>query len=113
MHEFSLAKNIVEIAEKALRNNNLTFISKIELDIGQLSGVELQALQTALECLRMGNVIDKAEIIFNIIEARAVCRACHHEYQLNDFYTPCPVCNSFGPQIISGKDLIVKSIVAE
>jgi hydrogenase nickel incorporation protein HypA/HybF len=113
MHEFSLAKNIIEIVEEAIQKNNATIVIRIELEIGKLSGVEIPALETALDCLRAGSIVNNATIVLNAVEAIAVCRTCHQEYKPVDLYTPCPGCDSFGPEIISGKELIVKSIIAE
>jgi Zn finger protein HypA/HybF involved in hydrogenase expression len=37
MHEFSLAQNIIEIVEEAIQKNNVTIVTKVELEIGKLS----------------------------------------------------------------------------
>jgi hydrogenase nickel incorporation protein HypA/HybF len=113
MHEFSLAQNIIEIVDEAVKKNNVTVVKEIELEIGQLSGVEITALETALECLIPGSILDKAKMHMNIVEGIALCRKCKHQFSTDDLLSPCPNCNSYGPEIIFGKELRVKSISAE
>ena len=113
MHEFSLAQNIIEIVEETARKNKVGQVSGIELEIGTLSGVEIPALDMALESLREGSVIARAKITKIIIQAEAECNQCGHRYMPDDYLAPCPKCAAWGARIISGKELRVKSITAE
>ncbi len=108
-----MAQNIIEIVEEAIQKNNATRVTQIELEIGRLSGVEIPALEMALECLRPGSVLNNAEVVMTRVESIAECRQCKHHYTTEDLYSPCPRCNTYAPEIISGKEMIVKSIVAE
>ena len=112
MHEFSLAQNIIEIVEETVAKNNAGKVSVIELEIGTLSGVEIPALDMALESLQPGSVIDGAEIVKQIIKGKAKCPKCQHEFEPDDYFAACPKCSNFGAEIIKGKELRVKSITA-
>ena len=113
MHEFSLALNIIEIVDEALKTNGAKKAVEVQLEIGTLSGVEISALEMALESLKPKSVIEHTEIKLIITKAKAVCRNCRKEYYPEDPFSPCPKCSSYGPEIISGKELLVKSILAE
>lgn len=113
MHEFSLAQNILEIVEENIKKNNVSFVSEIVLEIGTLSGVEISALDMALQSLQEGSIIEKALIRKVIIQAVARCTECRHEFEPEDFYTACPNCESFSHEILKGKELRVKTIIAE
>ena len=113
MHEFSLAQNIIEIVEETIAKNNAVKVSVIELEIGTLSGVEIPALDMALESLQPGSVLEGSEIHKRIISGRAKCPNCQHEFEPDDYFTVCPDCGSFGAEIIKGKELRVKSITVE
>lgn len=113
MHEFSLAQNIIEIAEETIKSNNASLITEIVLEIGTLSGVETGALDMALESLQPGSVLEEATIKREIVKAVARCLGCKHEFLPDDYYTACPQCGSFCSEILSGKELRVKSITAE
>ncbi len=113
MHEFSLAQNIIEIVDEALKKNGAVKAVEVQLEVGTLSGVEIPALEMALESLKPGSVMEFTKVKLIITRAKAVCRNCREKYHPEDLYSPCPKCSSFGPEIIAGKELLVKSIVAE
>ena len=113
MHEFSLAQNILEIVEETIAKNKAGKVSIIELEIGTLSGVEIPALDMALESLQPGSILEGAEIVKQIIKGMAKCSTCHHEFEPDDYFSACPACGAFGADIIRGKELRVKSITAE
>jgi hydrogenase nickel incorporation protein HypA/HybF len=113
MHEFSIAQNIIEIVEDTVKQNNLNIVEEVELEIGELSGVEITALETALECLLPGSSLEQTKMHIHVIKGIVRCRKCKHQFTPEDLLTPCPKCNTFSPEIISGKELRVKSISGE
>jgi len=115
MHELSLAINIVEIVENEIKKHNQKFssVETVTLEIGQLSGVEIVALKTAIEEASKNTILKKTEFIYNIISAVAVCDACKKEFETNDYFTPCPFCGNPFSDISKGKDLIVSKISLE
>jgi hydrogenase nickel incorporation protein HypA/HybF len=113
MHEFSLAQNILEIAEEAVEKNKAVRVVVLNLEIGSLASVEIPALETALEIIQKDTVLENSKINIVIISAKAVCNTCHIEFEPKDIIAPCPSCENFGMKILCGKELIVKSIEIE
>lgn len=113
MHEFSIAMSIIEAAEKEAKQVDALEISKLTLDIGTMSGVEFYALDTALEMAVMGTMLKDSEIIVNKIQAQAICTDCKHRFDIKNVMDSCPLCGSLFHEIISGKELKIKSIVVE
>ncbi len=113
MHEFSVAQNIVEIVTESFVNSGAKKIISVEIDVGILSGVVIDALQFAMDAAKNESPLEKANIIFNDIPAKATCRDCKKEFELIDFLSNCTYCNSINSDIIKGKELKVKSIEVE
>ncbi|MEA3497279.1 MAG: hydrogenase maturation nickel metallochaperone HypA [Bacteroidota bacterium] len=113
MHELSIATNIVEIAEVNVKKNNGKSVSEIEIEIGNLSGVVQEALDFAMDVAFENTVLENAKIKIIKIQAKAKCKNCLHEFEVQDFFSPCPKCNSFNPEILQGKELKVKSLVID
>jgi len=113
MHEFSIAMNIVEIAETEAKAVNSTHITNIELDVGTMAGIEFYALDTALEMAVKNTLLDGATIKVNKIQACARCTNCNNEFDMNNITDSCPKCNGLFSDVISGKELKIKSIVVE
>jgi len=113
MHEFSIAISIIEIVEKEAREAKGTTVSELVLDVGTMSGIEFQALDTALEMAVKNTLLEKTNIQINKIQAKAKCKDCTHEFDIDSAFDPCPKCNSFYHELLSGKELQVKSLVVE
>jgi hydrogenase nickel incorporation protein HypA/HybF len=113
MHELTIAQNILEIAEETLAKSEFSRVVKVVIDLGELSGVDEQALLFALECLTPKTVLENAGIEVNRIEARMKCRECFLEFRPSEIFDICPHCGSPAPDIVSGKELSVKSLGVE
>ncbi len=113
MHEMSIALNILEIVEKELKKADGKKIERLNLAVGKLSGVVVESLQFALEASRKNSPIADAEIIIDEINAKMKCMNCDFEFNTDDFYSICPNCNSFKHHIISGKELLIKSLTIQ
>ena len=110
MHEFSIAQNIVEIANKAARKEYAEIVNKLELEIGDLSGVELEALEFAFDVCVKGTILEKAEIVVHNIPGEGNCLDCGNGFTPTALYDPCPDCGGFNIDIREGMELKVKSI---
>lgn len=113
MHELSLAINIVEICEQTALQNNASVITSLTLDVGKLSGVVMEALETAMESAITNTIMQNATIHYNLIQGMAQCAECGNKFDVVEIYEECPVCNSYKSSIIAGKELTVSSIDIE
>ncbi len=113
MHEFSVAENIVEIAVDTALANNANTILELEIDMGELSGVVYDALESALDIAVQGTLAENAAISIHRIKAEALCRNCGQRFSPEDPISPCTNCGSFVIDIIRGKELRIKSINIE
>ena len=105
--------NIIEIAEEEAKKADGEVISSLILDVGMMAGIEFYALDTAIEMAVKNTMLEKAKIKVNKIEARAKCTNCHKEFQITEITDPCPYCNSLFSEVISGKELKIRSLTIE
>ncbi|KPL12731.1 MAG: hypothetical protein AMS23_07885 [Bacteroides sp. SM1_62] len=113
MHEFSIAVDIVDIATSSARKEAASVVKEIEIEVGQLSGVVMEALAFSLEAAVKGTMLEKARRNLIIIPGKARCTSCGHEFDTDTLYTPCPACQALAPEIIQGRELRVKSLIVE
>ncbi len=113
MHELSIAMNIVEIAEENARNEKATAVTEIELEIGSLSGVILQALEFAMDSAVKGTMLENAKVKMVLLDGKAKCTECGNVFETNTAFEPCPVCGNPFSDIIQGKELTVKKLIVE
>lgn len=110
MHELSVAMGIVNIAEKEIKKANKNKVTLIELEIGSISGVELDSLEYVWDIAVKDTVLENAEKVIDFIEAEAKCLECDTKFSVENVYDNCPKCKSYFKDIIKGKELRVKSL---
>ncbi|MBP6978969.1 MAG: hydrogenase maturation nickel metallochaperone HypA [Bacteroidales bacterium] len=113
MHELSIAMNIIEIATEEVEKAGGGRILSIELEVGMLSGVVVEALEFAMEVSVKKTVLENARINIHTIEAQAVCNQCQYLFEVEDLFTDCPRCHSYDSRLIRGNELRLKSLLIE
>ncbi len=113
MHEMSVALNIIDIATEQATKENAAKILEVELDIGTLSGIELESMQFALDISVKGTLLENSKIKINKIKARAKCSDCKNEFEALNLFNSCPECNSYNTIILKGRELQVKSLIID
>ncbi len=113
MHEFSLAMNIVDIACEYARKENASVVREIEIEVGELSGVVMDALEFCLDAAVRNSILEGARRKILRIAGRGRCRNCGHEFRMRDLYAVCPECGRPAPEILEGGELRVKSLLVE
>jgi hydrogenase nickel incorporation protein HypA/HybF len=111
VHELSLVLSIVDIANEQLKLNNAREIESIDLEIGSLAGVEMDALLFAWDAAVPGTVLEKSERIIHRLPALARCMDCGKEYEIAQLFEVCPGCGQYRSELLQGKELRVKSLV--
>lgn len=110
MHELSIVLSIVGIAEKECQAAGGEMISSIELDIGELAGIEPLSFDFAWEAGVRSTPLASAELKVNHIPGRAQCSDCETLFDKHQRFDTCPQCGSFLHAIISGEELRVKAL---
>ena len=111
MHELSIALGIVKIAEDELNKVNANNIDEIELEIGNLAGIEFSSLDFVWPSAVENTVLQNAKRTITTIDGKATCMECQFDFQVINQYDNCPVCDSPFKEITRGRELRVKSLV--
>ncbi len=110
MHELSIISSIVQIAEAEVEKAGAQRVESIELDIGELAGIEFSALDFAWEVGVSQTVLEGAERHIHRIGGEARCNECETVFDMQALYDPCPSCGSYCSEILKGKELSVKAL---
>ena len=110
MHELSIVLSIVETAEEESKKHHAYAVERIDLEIGNLSGVDDHALQFAWEAGVKNTVLEKAQCEIHKVKGWARCTNCDCEFELNELFDPCPLCGEHLVSILRGKEMKIKSI---
>jgi len=113
MHEFSLAGEVIKLAEYEAGKNGALLVSEITVEVGNMTGIEADALEMALGILSEGSILEKA--ILNIVRTRGkgICSECGKEFEMERRMDTCPACNSFPSEIRGGNEFRLVSMLVE
>jgi len=110
MHELALAESLRNEIEIIVKRDNLSSIVSVTLIVGELSGVDVDALSFALPFVAEGTVMDGAEFIYEKVKAEIKCKSCGKVSFPEIPLVFCLYCNSCDVEYIAGKDFIIKSL---
>ena len=113
MHELAITHNMLNIALEEAKAAEATRITKINLVIGELSGVVGDCVQFYFDFLKKDGAAAEATIDFEMVPAQLRCRDCLTDFNPQDSLWICPNCQSSAVEIISGRDCYIESMEVE
>jgi hydrogenase nickel incorporation protein HypA/HybF len=112
MHEMSIALSMMDLVSENARMNNAKKISRINVVVGNRSGVSADSLRFCFDALKEDTIAGSAELVIEETTATARCTACISDVELGQYDFACPVCG--GPVAAKGgEELSVRSIEIE
>ncbi|BBG66379.1 [NiFe] hydrogenase nickel incorporation protein HypA [Hydrogenimonas sp.] len=113
MHEYSIVQALLDQCEEHARTNEAEKITRIEVKIGVLSGVEPHLLETAFNTFKERTICDSAEFVIQIQPVVIFCSECSKESVLSEHDYSCPRCGSALVRIIDGEDMFLMRLEME
>ena len=107
MHELGITENIVAIA---IQYSEGLPVTKITLEIGQLSAVMPDAIRFCFDVCCRGTVLEGATLEIMEIPGLGRCRQCGTEMSLAQPFGICDRCGSVELEIIQGEELKIKEM---
>jgi len=95
MHELSIAQSILSIAENAAPKDHKVHITSVAVQIGELSGIEIESLKFALSVIKRDTLLRDAELDIEVIEGQAECPNCSTIFPMHYFGCNCPNCGNY------------------
>ncbi|MBP3902031.1 MAG: hydrogenase maturation nickel metallochaperone HypA [Blautia sp.] len=113
MHELSVVFYIIDKVEKVAVENNVEMISKVTLQLGEVSTVIPEYLTDCWKWARgKHDLLKEAELEIETIEALTYCEDCQSVYPTVEFGKTCPRCGSSSTWLKQGTEFLIKEIEA-
>jgi len=113
VHEFAITQSILNIVLDEAKAAQASKIYRINLVIGELSGVVSDSVQFYFDFLKKDNAAEGATIDFKQVPAELRCRDCSTSFNPKDSLWACPACQSSSVEVVSGRHCYVESIEVE
>jgi hydrogenase nickel incorporation protein HypA/HybF len=112
MHELGIVMQIVKQMEDYSKENNLTKVDKLVLQVGALSGVVPKYLYDVYPIAVKDTFLADTKLEIEETPGIGICDDCDFRYDLIENDNTCPLCGSKKFGIISGKEFIIKELHA-
>ena len=113
MHEMSLAEGVLQLLEDAARREKFSRVGTVWLEIGQLSGVEPEAMAFCFDAVARGSLAEGACLEIIQVPGTGHCLACGRDTALTAVYDACQHCGAVPVQITGGTEMRVKELEVE
>ena len=113
MHELSLAYEVIELASREAVKHGISTIREMRVEVGDLSGVEADTFQSALEMVVKGSLLENTMVTLSRIPGKGKCNNCNIEFEMKNRVDTCPECHCFPSEIRGGEEFRVQSLAGE
>jgi len=113
MHELGIAASILDCVDQEAARHPGLHISKVGVKIGELAGVDGDALQFGFEVLVKDTEREPLTLEVVLVPRVQRCSKCGHEFRMTEFDPRCPLCDDFGTTCISGEELDIAYMEVE
>ena len=113
MHEMALSESVLQILEQSARAQGFKRVRTVWLEVGDLAGVDREAMKFSFDAVVRGTVADDARLEFVASPGKAWCMPCGCNVEISTRGDACPGCGSYQLQVVSGDELRVKELEVE
>jgi len=107
MHELSITRNIVGIVSQHARGRA---VERVRLQIGKLSGIEVEAVRFCFDVCAQGTSVEGAELEIETVDGVAYCETCDLEVPVDAPIARCGCGRGGRLRLVRGEELLVKSM---
>ena len=113
MHELGVVFHMVDLLEDIAREQDLSRVGKVVVELGEVSGVVTDLFVDAWAWASgKHELLQGAELEVHVIEAATICNACGCTYATVEYGRICPQCQSPNTELLQGNELNIREIEA-
>jgi hydrogenase nickel incorporation protein HypA/HybF len=113
MHELGTVFYVIKEVEKICRENELSVVGSVTLEIGEVSGIIPEYIVDCWNWAKAKSEIMKnAELKIENLEAVTFCEDCRKTYSTLKYKKICPYCRSEHTYLLTGNEYNIKEIEA-
>ena len=111
MHELGVTFHIMDSLEKVAAENDVDEITKVTLELGEVSTVIDSYLINCWKwAAKKRPLFSNAELVIEKLPAITYCQTCEKSYPTIQFGKICPHCKSQDTYLIQGNEFNIKEI---
>lgn len=112
MHELGVVYEVIKIVDRFSKENNITKVEKIVLEVGKLSQAIPRFIQECYPAAVDNTPYEETTLEIIELPANGKCRNCNEIYDIIKNRKICPECEGEDYELISGQEFNIKEVVA-
>ena len=112
LHELGVVIEVVKTVENVAVENNLTKIEKLVLQIGELSSMIPKYIESCYPVAVDNTILQDTKLEIEVMPGNGMCKSCNKVFNIKEYNGVCPYWDSKVWELLSGKEFIIKEIVA-
>jgi len=110
MHEMALAEGVLQLIEDAARQQEFAKVTAVWLEIGELSGVEVEAMKFCFDAVTRDSIAAGARLEVIALPGTGWCMECAMTVPMAEVFGECPRCGGHQMQVTGGTEMRVKEL---
>lgn len=111
MHELGVLNALVHTVEGIVREEGLTEVEKIVIEVGELSGIVPRYIEQCYPAAVYKTFMERTALELVVVPGIVKCRECGRVFNAAANDLSCPDCSGQNLEILEGNDMIVREIV--
>ena len=113
MHELGTIYYVIDTVEKICKEQNLTVVDSITLELGEVSGIVDEYLIDFFNyAKKKTEFLKDATMKIETLKAITYCQDCKQTYETVKYGKECPYCHSGNTFLVTGNEYNIKEIEA-
>ena len=113
MHELGIVFHIIKSGEEIGAQNELTKVSSVTLELGEVSGIVPEYLTDCWKwAAAKSELLAGSELRVEQVDAVTYCEDCGKTYPTVQYAKICPHCGSDKTYLVTGNEVSIKEIEA-
>ncbi|MBF4694173.1 hydrogenase maturation nickel metallochaperone HypA/HybF [Fusibacter ferrireducens] len=112
MHEIGVVIEVIKTVERFVKQNDVTKIDTLVLQIGELSSMIPRYVEACYPAAIEGTILEETKLKIEIMPANALCKNCNKVFNIVEHNKICPKCSGEDFDLLSGREFMIKEILA-
>jgi len=112
MHELGIVYEVIKIVDQFSKDNHLTKVDKIVLEVGQLSQAIPRFIEECYPAAVNETAYEDTKLEIIVLPAHARCKVCNEIYNIVEHRKICPKCGGEEYALVSGEEFNIKEVIA-
>jgi hydrogenase nickel incorporation protein HypA/HybF len=112
LHELGVVIEVINTVESFAKNNGLEKIDTLVLQIGELSSMIPRYIEACYPIAVEGTLLQDSKLKIEVLPGNALCRKCGKVFNIIENHSKCPSCGDMRWELLSGREFMIKEIVA-